>query len=103
MSDDIVDRLRLTPVLLRRDSLGQSVIDYEACKKYVNEEGVKLMREAAAEIERLRKERDEARRSYCRAFVDIFPNPKYEELDLEDAAIDVAKEFGWKCFKEAGR
>ena len=58
---------------------------------------------AADEIERLRRERDEARRSYCRAFVDIFPNPKYEELDLEDAAIEVAKEFGWECFKKAGR
>ena len=58
---DIVDRLWLTPVLICPDKLGQSKIDYEACKKYVNEEGVKLMREAADEIERLRKERDEAR------------------------------------------
>ena len=65
MSDDIVARLRLTPVLMRRDSLGQSVIDYEACKKYVNEEGVKLMREAADKIERLTKERDEARWEVC--------------------------------------
>jgi hypothetical protein len=54
-------------------------------------------------VARLRAERDEARRSYCRAFVDIFPNPKYEELSLEDAAIEVAKEFGWECFKESGR
>ncbi len=53
---DIVYRLRLTPVLMRGDELGQNKIDYEACKKYVNDEGVKMMREAANEIERLRKE-----------------------------------------------
>lgn len=53
---DIVSRLRLTPVLMHADAFGQSKIDYEACKKYVNEEGVKLMLEAASEIERLRAE-----------------------------------------------
>jgi tRNA(Phe) wybutosine-synthesizing methylase Tyw3 len=62
MSDkDIVTRLRLTPVLMRADELGQSRIDYEACKKYVNDEGVKLMREAANEIERLRNELEDAK------------------------------------------
>lgn len=56
MSDDIVARLRLTPVLMYADKLGQQRIDYEACKKYLNNEGVKMMSEAANEIERLRKE-----------------------------------------------
>lgn len=44
-----------------------------------------------------RSERDEARRSYCRAFVDIFPS-RYEEMMMEDAAELVAKDLGWKCF-----
>ena len=86
MSDDIVARLRAWIPCYRADT--DVAVD---------------IANAADEIERLRKERDEARRSYCRAFVDIFPNPKYEELDLEDAAIEVAKEFGWECFKQAGR
>jgi hypothetical protein len=58
--DDIVKRLRLTPVLMKYDEMGYPRTDYEACKKFVNDEGVKLMRDAADEIERLRKERDEA-------------------------------------------
>jgi hypothetical protein len=89
---DIVDRLWLTPVLICPDKLGQSKIDYEACKKYVNEEGVKLMREAADEIERLRKERDEARREVCNNEANHLPtmaDPRRE-----------AKKRGWDCFKE---
>ena len=58
---DIVTRLRLTPVLMYGDEFNQNRIDYEACKKYINNEGVKMMREASDEIERLRKELDEAR------------------------------------------
>ena len=88
MSDDIVALLRAW--------------SRQAAKRGVAEVSDSLLA-AADEIERLRAERDEARRRYCRAFVDIFPNPKYEELNLEDAAIEVAKEFGWECFKKAGR
>ena len=54
---------------------------------------------AADEIERLRAERDEARRDYCRGFTDFCPNPAHDHLGLEDAAIEVAKSFGWDCFK----
>jgi membrane-bound lytic murein transglycosylase MltF len=116
MSDDIVERLRLTPVLIRADEMGQSRIDYEACKKFVNQEGVKLMREAANEIERLRealrieqeelaacfidrketqRERDEARRLYI------------NEMCLRDygdtsARIREAKARGWNCFDGDG-
>jgi len=100
---DIVARLRLTPVLIRRDSLGQSVIDYEACKKYVNEEGVKLMREAADEIERLRKERDEARREVCRgeAMLRLQRNRVHRESEeVVRMAKEIAVERGWDCFKE---
>ena len=74
MKDDIVARLRLTPVLMRRDSLGQSVIDYEACKKYINNEGVKMMSEAANEIERLREE-----------------NRKLRELKIQDVVSEPQK------------
>lgn len=66
--------------------------------------------EAADEIERLRKERDQAneerddaRRQYCRGFTDFAPNALDEHLGLEDAAMAVAERFGWDCFKEAGK
>jgi hypothetical protein len=45
-------------------------------------------------------ERDHARRQYCRGFVDFCPNPAHDELSLEDAAVEVAKSFGWDCFRE---
>ena len=57
-------------------------------------------KESADEIEQLRKERDEARRQYCRGFTDFCPNPAHDHLSLEDAAVEVAKSFGWDCFKE---
>lgn len=59
-----------------------------------------IMLAAADEIERLRAERDEARRQYCRGFTDFCPNPAHDHLSLEDAAVEVAKSFGWDCFKE---
>jgi hypothetical protein len=88
MSDDIVERLRLTPVLIRADEMGQSRIDYEACKKFVNQEGVKLMREAADEIERLRAERDDARREVC----------EWVSLSLKRTPREVEIKRGWDCF-----
>jgi hypothetical protein len=64
-----------------------------------NDRSVELMnREAADEIERLRAERDEARQQYCLGFTDFCPNPAHDHLSLEDAAIEVAKSFGWDCF-----
>lgn len=116
MTDDIVKRLRLTPVLMYTDQLGQSRIDYEACKKYINNEGVKMMRDAADEIERLRavveawlkysqraerdietlrKERDEARRETC------YELSGWKQSTHEQEARAEAKRRGWNCFKEA--
>ena len=46
-----------------------------------------VMREAAAEIERLRAQRDAARRMYCK-FV-ARNEPEY-----------IAERWGWDCFKE---
>jgi hypothetical protein len=110
---DIVTRLRLTPVLMYGDELNQNRIDYEACKKYINNEGVKMMREAADEIERLRKEldariamcdmrsekigelaneRDEARREVC--------DLKTFNFDDTITAYCYADLRKWDCFKK---
>jgi hypothetical protein len=59
-----------------------------------------MAREAADEIERILAERDQARRQYCRGFTDFCPNPAHNHLGLEAAAIEVAKSFGWDCFKK---
>ncbi len=63
-------------------------------------QGPTMFSEAADEIERLTAERDEARRQYCRGFTDFCPNPAHDELTLEEAAMEVAKSFGWDCFKQ---
>ena len=72
MSDDIVARLR-------------AVLH--------NDRSVELMnREAANEIERLRKERDEARREVC--------NNEANHLPTMSDPYREAKRRGWVCFKE---
>jgi regulator of replication initiation timing len=48
-------------------------------------------------------ERDDARRMYCRGFTDFCPNPAHAKLTLEQAAMQVAKELGWDCFKRRTR
>ena len=70
---DIVDRLMLKSPL-------HNLTSYELV-------------EAANEITRLRKERDEARRMYCK---------KVENASRQygTSANDVAKQLGWDCFKE---
>ena len=50
------------------------------------------LRDAADEIERLRAERDEARRMVCGLDADI----------MEDQ-IEYAKHRGWDCYKEDGK
>jgi len=64
---DIVDRLRIN---------WTSLTDKQNAER----------NEAAAEIERLRAERDEAQRYIC-------------GLSWEDSR-DMAKQLGWDCFKE---
>lgn len=51
----------------------------------------------------LTRQRDHARRQYCRGFTDFCPNPEHDHLSLEDAAVEVAKSFGWNCFKEESK
>lgn len=48
-----------------------------------------------AEIERLRNERDEARRLYCIAFQEITEN-----LGEKNTTESIAEEMGWDCYKE---
>ena len=75
MRDDIVTRLRAV---------------------FHNDRSVELMnREAADEIERLRKERDEARREVCELRTDIgFSRP------IASHIVEFAASRGWDCFKE---
>jgi len=50
----------------------------------------KTAHEAAAEIVRLRAERDEARRMYCGRV----------SRDVQPDAFDIAKNHGWDCFPQ---
>jgi len=70
---DIVDRLMLKPPL-------HNLTSYELV-------------EAANEITRLRKERDEARRMYCEKVSNA-------SRQYGTSANDAAKHLGWDCFKE---
>jgi hypothetical protein len=49
-----------------------------------------IMLEAADTIERLREERDEARRMYCGRV----------SRDVQPDAFDIAKNHGWDCFPQ---
>ena len=71
MSDDIVTRLRVWSDNAKEQDVTEIVVG---------------LCQAADEIERLRKERDEARREVC-------------ELKLVNA-YDYATDRGWDCFKE---
>ena len=60
------------------------------------------LRDAADEIERLRAERDEARRMYCEeAFCHRF-NERGGEATIIDSR-QIAHSMGWDCFKEDGK
>jgi len=73
---DIVRRLRL-----EANALGEF-------STYASREYNRLLLDSAEEIERLRKERDEARRLYLASTCS------------EDEIIHEMKRYGWNCFKE---
>ena len=75
MNDDIVTRLRHWANGAAEQGV-QDVVDGLNC--------------AADEIERLRAERDEARRLFCKCHA-------------QAEAIGYAEGRGWDCFKEAGK
>ena len=62
-----------------------------------------ICREAADEIERLRKERDEARGRFCTMSVQL--GQFYRRVGGQSVQVatpeDVADIMGWDCFKEA--
>jgi len=86
MSDDIVARLRLRPTILRKNRFGDMETDRAATALF--DDCHAIMREAADEIERLRNERDEARRMYLASACS------------EDEIIHEMNRRGWDCFKE---
>jgi hypothetical protein len=64
------------------------------------------LRDAAAEIERLRAERDEARRHCCEyaAIVDGADTTEgMESGRFYEIAMNYMKDRGWDCFKEDGK
>ena len=95
MSDeeDIVTTLRRNALYIptsRINSFGRPQIGFELTS-------FNLI--AAAEIERLRSERDEARRMYCEeAFCHRF-NERGGEATIIDSR-QIAHSMGWDCFKE---
>ena len=58
-----------------------------------------------AKCDRLTRERDEARRMYCKAVADHYEYACNAELDGAGPYTqkDVAKDEGWDCFKEDGK
>ena len=57
----------------------------------------KLLHEAADEIERLRKERDEVRLELCKRVSKTIWNPQFPLMSEKQ----YAEERGWDCFKES--
>jgi hypothetical protein len=72
---------------------------------YASRDYRRMLLDAADEIERLRKERDEARKMYCKE-VEHHHDTTWNdgERDFKPLpALDVAKQNGWDCFKEDGK
>jgi hypothetical protein len=78
-NDDIIVRLRRWADNAKEQGVGEVV------------EG---LQSAADEIERLRAERDEARRDACNSHALVM-----DESDFERVALRYAKENGWDCFQ----
>jgi hypothetical protein len=57
-----------------------------------------LRKSLANKVQTARAERDEARRMYCRMYADWVDNDLIHVFGLEEAALIVAHDLGWKCF-----
>lgn len=69
----------------------------------LDETECRTMRDAIAEIEQLRKERDEARRAACKgeAIIRLQRNRVHRESEeVVLVAKEISVERGWDCFKE---
>lgn len=93
MVPDIVDRLRAMAGPIEPNVCTEAAVHIETIRR-----AIEILKE---DLTLAKRQRDEARRQYCRGFTDFCPNPRDENLSLEDAAVEVAKRFGWDCFKEA--
>jgi hypothetical protein len=79
---------RLQQIAVTIEESGADIFDAPATAVHYIECAIK-------EIERLRAERDEARRLYCIAFQEITEN-----LGEKNTTESIAEEMGWDCFKE---
>lgn len=73
---------------------------YESKRTDLPEDVIQTLSEAYAEISRLERERDEARREVCKAagiLRSVYVDP---DQDINEWANYIAKERGWDCFKE---
>jgi hypothetical protein len=89
--DDITRKLRKMMAMGATPEHGLIVVRWHyisTMEEWRND--VDLCADAANEIERLRAERDEARQRLCKVVGD----------NREMWGEDVAKEYGWDCFKE---
>ena len=96
MSDDILDTLRRNPLYIptsRINSFGRPQMGFELTS-------FNLI--AADEIERLRKERDEARREVCELSARCVRANYFLQIKNPTHLLpkDVAKSRGWDCFNE---
>lgn len=83
------------------DAIGDLISFLESERDKAMEERDRAISESiedCAVLEEAWAERDEARRMYCRAWVDL--TGQYDDDSLWDAAKKVAESFGWDCFDE---
>ena len=73
---------------------------YESKRTDLPDDVIQTLSEAYAEISRLERERDEARRQVCKdagILRSVYVDP---DQDINEWANYIAKEKGWDCFKE---
>ncbi len=85
---DETERLRAQLENLSESHIAQRVLI--AAMSEERDGMTKLVEQATVEIERLRAERDEARRMYCGRV----------SRDVQPDAFDIAKNHGWDCFPQ---
>lgn len=104
MTDDIVTRLRNAP-WTTADDCNAAADEIERLRTQLEmwQDGNIMAESHSEEIERLRAERDEARRSCCEyaAIVDEADTTEgMESGRFYEIAMKYMKDRGWDCFKE---
>jgi len=116
MSEDIVTRLRLRPTILRKNQFGD--METDRCATALFDDCHAIMRDAADEIERLRRNvgcaRNQRSTQFCAEALDAQREAKQLRKERDEARLlycfrcsedeafarDMAKAMGWNCFKE---